>query len=36
MNEGVLTFIFFGVWSMFVFCIGYYVGERDAKEEKNN
>jgi hypothetical protein len=33
MNEGVLTFLFFVVWSIGLFNLGYYVGERDAKEE---
>lgn len=33
MNEGILTFIFFTVWSIAVFNIGHYAGERDAKEE---
>ena len=33
MNEGTLTFIFFIVWSVGIFYLGCYVGERDAKEE---
>jgi hypothetical protein len=33
MNEGILTFIFFTVWSIAVFNLGYHVGERNAKEE---
>jgi hypothetical protein len=33
MNEGILTFIFFVVWSIGIFNLGCYVGERDAKEE---
>jgi hypothetical protein len=33
MNEGILTFIFFVVWSIGLFNLGCYVGERDAKEE---
>ena len=33
MNEGILTFIGFTVWSIAVFNLGYYVGKRDAKEE---
>jgi hypothetical protein len=33
MNEGILTFILFVVWSISVFHLGRYVGERDAKEE---
>jgi hypothetical protein len=33
MNEGILTFLFFVVWSISIFNLGYYVGERNAKEE---
>lgn len=33
MNEGMLTFFGFLVWSIGVFHLGCYVGERDAKEE---